>query len=45
MWRAVTGFAGWTDAVDFAHVNPPQGAGESVAGHNADGAVNGAYFF
>ncbi|KJY41771.1 hypothetical protein VR41_10995 [Streptomyces sp. NRRL B-1568] len=45
VWNSVTGFATWADAVNFANLNPAQGAGEFVASHNTDGTVDGAYFF
>ncbi|MFD3946276.1 hypothetical protein [Streptomyces sp. NPDC058579] len=45
VWIAVTGFAYWWDAVDFANLEPAQAGGEFIASHNADGTVDGSYFF
>ncbi|MEU7039308.1 hypothetical protein ABZ958_37510 [Streptomyces sp. NPDC046237] len=44
-WLAVAGFPSWQEAVDFANLEPAQAGGEFIASHNADGTVDGSYFF
>ncbi|MGX1886872.1 hypothetical protein [Streptomyces sp. NPDC055287] len=45
VWWAVTGFSSWQEAVDHANLEPAQAGGEFTASHNADGTVDGSYFF